>query len=98
MKKLYLPNVAYELLIDGKYHYYGSHCRSKKIYESQIKANSGNKLAAACNRGELSRAEYNTRVEVINVWEFNTAEEALDKELELITSGKQQYGDLLAPT
>ena len=93
-RRHYKPNVAYELLIDGKYHYYGSHCRKRSfIYGSTIKANSGNALIRSVLRGEITRKEYNERARLINVWEFDTPEEALDKERELITLGKMMYGD-----
>lgn len=92
--KHFKPNVAYELLIDGVYRYYGSHCLNRKIlYESEIRARSGNRLAGLCNTGKMSREEYNARVKVLYIWEFDTAQEALDKEAELIKFGKEQYGE-----
>lgn len=95
LKKHYKPNVAYELLIDGKYHYYGCHCRNKALlYESEIRGLSGNRLAALCNTGKMSREEYNERVKTVCIWEFDSAQAALDKETELITKGKETYGDL----
>ena len=91
----YKQNVAYELLIDGKYHYFGSHCRNRQfIYGSTIKANSGNHLARSVVSGELSRKEYNSRVQLINVWEFDSPEEALEMERQLIDLGKKEYGEL----
>ena len=95
LKTHYKPNVAYELLIDDKYHYYGSHCRNKPyLYESEIRECSGNRLAALCNTGKMSREEYNRRVKTLFIWEFDTKQEALDKEAYLVTSGKSLYGDL----
>lgn len=95
MAKHYKPNVAYELLIDGKYHYYGSHCRKAAyIYASTIKANSGNRLAPLANSGHMSREDYNSRVQLVNVWEFDTPAEAWEKESELVDYGKKNYGPL----
>lgn len=94
MKRHYKPNVAYELLIDGQYHYYGCHCRNKAIlYESEIRGCSGNKLASLCNIGKMSRKEYNARAKTLYIWEFDTPQEALNKEAELITRGKEVYGE-----
>ena len=90
----YLPNVAYMMIIDKQYVYFGSHSRNKSfIYESTIKANSGNRLARECNLGLISREEYNARVELVKVWEFPTKREALEMEKALIKYGKETYGD-----
>ena len=95
MAKHYKPNVAYELLIDGKYHYYGSHCRKAPyIYGSTIKANSGNRLVPLVNNKKISREEYNSRVKLVNVWEFDTPAEAWKKESELVDYGKRSFGPL----
>lgn len=93
-KRRYKPNVAYELLIDGKYHYFGSHCRKGPyIYGSEIKTNSGNRLTQSVLRGEITRKEYNERVVLLRVWEFDTPEDAYGKERCLIDLGKLLYGD-----
>ena len=93
--KHYKPNVAYELLIDGKYRYYGSHCRKKDfLYESEIRQLSGNALAVLHNTGVMSKEEYNNRTETLYIWEFDSPEEALERETELILIGKYLYGDL----
>lgn len=90
----YLPNVAYMMIIDKVYVYFGSHSRNKPfIYGSTIKANSGNRLARECNKGLMSRDEYNSRVELVKVWEFKTKSEALEMESALIKFGKETYGD-----
>ena len=92
--KHFKPNIAYELLIDDAYRYYGSHCRNKAfLYESEIRASSGNRLAVLCKDGKMSRDEYNERVKTLFIWEFDTSQEALDKEAELIEFGKKQYGE-----
>ena len=85
--KHYSPNVAYELLIDGQYKYYGSHC-SKEDYlrPLQIMYGSGNRLKTKYYRHEISADEYKERVKLVNVWEFDTPEEALTKEKKLIES------------
>lgn len=86
--KHYKNNLAYELLIDGKYHYYGSHCCSEKrlIKACNIIADSGNALNTQRHRHEITGDEYRSRVKLIMVWEFDTPEEALAKEAELITA------------
>ena len=94
LKKHYKPNVAYELLIDGQYHYYGSHCRKKALlYESEIRRLSGNRLARLCNTGQMPKSEYNSRVQTLRIWEFDSAEEALKMEARLIDYGRRTYGD-----
>ena len=91
----YKPNVAYELLIDGKYRYYGSHCRKKSyLYESEIRECSGNELATLCKTGRMPIEEYNNRTETLYIWEFDSPEEALERERELILIGKYLYGEL----
>lgn len=95
MTKHYKPNVAYELLIDGKYKYYGCHCRNKKfLYESEIRMLSGNIISRLLNKGMIDSYEFNDRVKTLYIWEFDNPEEALEMERFLILQGKFLYGNL----
>ena len=91
----YKPNVVYELLIHGVYHYAGCHCDSRDyLCTSGIINGSGNYLAIARDEGHITSQEYRECVELINVWEFDTKEEALVFEVLKIQELKEKYGDL----
>lgn len=94
-KRHYKPNVVYELLIHGVYHYTGCHCLNKSfIYRCDVWMNSGNYLAMARDKGLITPQEYKECVELINVWEFDTKEEAQEFERIKIQESKEKYGDL----
>lgn len=93
--KHYKPNVVYELLIHGVYHYAGCHCVSgDHLVYGKIIHNSGNYLTVALKKGLITRKEYEESIELINVWEFDTRQEALDFETLKIQELKEKYGDL----
>lgn len=83
--KHYKPNCAYILELEGLGTYIGCHT-SKDPYLTEIKIimSSGNPLKLKLNYGQ-----YKSRATLKEVFEYDTPEEALNKEEELI----QQYGD-----
>lgn len=95
MQRRYKPNVVYELLIHGIYHYAGCHCVSRDYLLTSCIINcSGNYLARARAKNLITQQEYKECVKLINVWEFDTEEEALAFELIKIQELKEKYGDL----
>lgn len=94
----YKPNVVYGLLIEGKYYYIGCHTISGKYIrgERNITGCSGNYLAMQAHRKEISWGNYFQNVELLFVEEFDTKEEAQDREIELIAEYKEKYGELCA--
>lgn len=95
-KKLhYKPNVTYELLIHGVYHYIGCHTvKSSFLWESQILHGSGNYLKFAYVDKLITSQEYRSSVVFLWIKEFDTKEEALQNEILEIQKCKESYGDL----
>lgn len=90
----YKPNVAYILNIDKDKWYGGCHCHDTEyLVPSTILYSSANKYCTAYYKGELSAKEYRERVKLYAVFECETPEEALDKEVEIIADLKEKYGD-----
>ena len=95
MQRHYKPNVVYELLIHGVYHYAGCHCVLRNyLCSSGIINSSGNYLSEAIKYKLITHQEYKECVELVNVWEFNTKEEAQNFEILKIQELKEKYGDL----
>lgn len=95
LQKRFKPNVVYELLIHGIYHYAGCHCTSRNyLYASAIINDSGNYLARARDNGFITLQEYRECVELVNVWEFDTKEEAQNFETLKIQELREKYSDL----
>ena len=95
IQRRFKPNVVYELRIHGIYPYVGCHCVNKNfLYRSELYASSGNYLAEARNNGCITYQEYRECVELLNVWEFDTKEEAQNFETLKIQELKEKYGDL----
>lgn len=95
LQKHFKPNVVYKLLIHGVYPYVGCHC-SKKDYltENRIIESSGNYLWQCLKKKIITRQEYFESIELIQVWEFDTPEKALDFEEQKIREIKEEYGVL----
>jgi len=92
----YKTHVVYILLIHGIYYYVGCHCTRVLPYltEKYILFESGNYLTEALKKKLITSQEYLDCVELVSVEEFNTAEEALNREAERIVEYKEKYKEL----
>lgn len=94
MKKQFKNNVVYLLRIDHIYYYIGCHCwKCRQPFTSGILSSSGNFLNRAVQRHEISRDEYNKRVELLRVEGFDSPEDALNREANLIKEYQRDYGN-----
>ena len=90
---MYKPNVVYVCEIDKFDYYIGCHCHNRGLRDSTLLQTSGNPLNVARQKGQLSLDEYKKRCKVISIEEYNTPEEALDREDELIAEYKAKFGE-----
>lgn len=89
----YKPNVVYTLLLDNKDYYVGCHCSKRdKLTDRFILASSGNPLSRLVKRGSLDHFDYLDRVKILAVEEYDTPEEAMDRERVLIEEYKSGIG------
>lgn len=93
-KKLYKPNVVYVVEIHGCLYYAGCHCSKKKngFTECDILFYSGNPLMKAYKKKLITYQEYRECCNLVHVEDYNTKEEALNREAELIQKFKEHYG------
>lgn len=89
----YKPNNVYILEIDSKYYYGGCHTQKNEMYKSAILHDSGNYLRRGLDDKLISNQEYKTRCKIIHIEEFDTPEEAKNREVEIIAKLKEKYGD-----
>lgn len=92
MAKKYSSNNVYILEIHGCQYYVGCHARQKEMTEAQILWSSGNQLRRAQHNGLITTEEYKECCRLIHIEEYDTSEEALNREVELIQKFKEQYG------
>ena len=90
MYRHYSNNVVYVLLMDNINFYVGCHSNDTKEYltEGRILSYSGNTLKVHC-----SPDEYHNRVKLILIEEYDTKEEAENREEELIERFTELLGD-----
>lgn len=92
--KHYKPNVVYGLLLEEKNYYIGCHTRDiAYLTDNGILDTSGNYLAQAQRKHLISRNEYLNNSQILFVEEFDTKQEALEREVELISEFKKEYGE-----
>lgn len=89
----YKPNNVYILEIDSKYYYGGCHTQKNEMYKSVILHDSGNHFRRGRDDKFISSQEYKTRCKIIHIEEFDTPEEAKNREVEIIAELKEKYGD-----
>ena len=90
MYRHYSNNVVYVLLMDNINFYVGCHSNDTQEYltEGRILSYSGNILRVNC-----SPEEYHNRVKLLLIEEYDTKEEAENREEELIERFKELLGD-----
>lgn len=93
-KKLYKSNVVYVAEIHGCHYYVGCHCWKKGLSEYDILIHSGNPLEEAYRKKLITHQEYMECCRLVHVEEYDSKEEALNREAELIEKFKEHYGNL----
>ena len=91
-KKIFKPNVVSVVEIHGCQYYVGCHCHKKKIRRCEILEKSGNPLMVAYLKKLITHQEYLENCKLVHVEEYDTKEEALNREAELIDRFKVYYG------
>ena len=95
--KRYKPNVVYVAKLRGIYFYVGCLCVKRKwLTDSLILHGSGNPLHIAHIRKYITKQEYLENIELLHIEEFDSKDEALKREVELIKEYKEFYPNLLA--
>ena len=94
MCKKYKPNNVYILEIHGCQYYVGCHTQSKEMSENKILRSSGNPLRKAKRKGLITHEEYKDCIKIVHIEEFDSADEAKNREVELIAEYKKKYGPL----
>lgn len=94
--KHYSPNVVYVLKVWGTHYYVGAHTVSYKKFlrEKEIIGSSGCHLSYAYRINQVTRQEVFDNIELFHVEEYQTKEEALEREMELIKEYQDKYGSL----
>lgn len=91
----YKPNIVYELLIHGVYHYGGCHCSDRDyLTYSDILNSSGNYYKQCLRNNLITHEEYHDICELYRYEEFDTKQDALNREVEWIKELREQYGPL----
>ena len=92
-KKLFKPNVVYVAEIHGCQYYVGCHCQNRNLQISRILHGSGNSLNIAYQKKLITCSEYKDCCKLVHIEEYDTKEEALNRESELIKRFKEYYGN-----
>ena len=92
-KKIYKPNVVYVVEIHGCQYYVGCHCQNRNLQISRILYGSGNSLNIAYQKKLITCSEYKDCCKLVHIEEYDTKEEALNREAELIKKFKEYYGN-----
>lgn len=71
----------------------GCHCRKKEIYRSEVLGKSGNPLNKAYSKKLITYSEYREYCKLVHIEEYDTKEEAQNREVELIEKFKEHYGN-----
>ena len=95
-RKHYKPNVVYVALINRVWLYIGCVTFDKPyIWRSDIIKHSGNPLSKAYQLKLITYKEYQENFEILNIEDFDSKKEALEREVTLINKYKEKYSDIL---
>lgn len=95
MLRKYKSNNVYVLEIHGCQYYIGAHtwkCKDE-MTEANILNDSFNPLMKALRKNLITRKEYKDCCRIVHIEEFDSKEEAENREAELIEKFKSYYGD-----
>lgn len=96
MTRHYKPNVVYVLKVKGLYYYVGCETSNKEFLpKNRILEGSGNPLKSAYSKGYITHQEYLDNVELLFVEEYQSRDDARDREVELIQEYYELYPNLL---